>query len=251
MASVTSYTAARMQAIEDQAVVGGHVTGGNLILERHNGGTINAGSVVGPAGPTGPSGAVGGTTGAVDNAIIRANGTGGTTVQSSGITIDDSDRLTAPLMTVTTAPSVGTDVVNKTYSDKSGRGVLGIATVNVVDSCIIDSWKSVTDLSITLTPEVGRYYRFSFGTSFIGDASVGLNLGVFKTTDLVNAVIRVDGGTHTSAWPSTLVGDRIIEIPSGWNVSTTFIVRMLVKGFVDTDNDSNPGYFTIEDVGAP
>ena len=38
---------------------------------------------------SGGGGGVGGSTGAVDNAILRADGTGGSTVQSSGITIAD------------------------------------------------------------------------------------------------------------------------------------------------------------------
>lgn len=57
MATVTGFTAARMQAIEDSAIVGGTVLGGNLILTKHSGATINAGSVIGPVGPTGPTGA--------------------------------------------------------------------------------------------------------------------------------------------------------------------------------------------------
>src|SRR5689334_16835475 len=52
--SVTGFTAARSQAIEDSAIVGGSVDGsGDLILARHDGGTINAGAVVGPSGPGG------------------------------------------------------------------------------------------------------------------------------------------------------------------------------------------------------
>lgn len=52
--SVTGFTAARSQAIEDSAIVGGAVDGsGDLILSRHDGGTINAGAVVGPSGPAG------------------------------------------------------------------------------------------------------------------------------------------------------------------------------------------------------
>jgi len=52
--SVTGFTAARSQAIEDSAIVGGSVDGsGDLILARHDGGTINAGAVVGPSGPAG------------------------------------------------------------------------------------------------------------------------------------------------------------------------------------------------------
>ena len=57
-----------------------------------------------------------------DNAIVRGDG-GSRGTQDSGILIDDSDnitaveRITAVNMTCTTAPSDGTDVVNKTYAD--------------------------------------------------------------------------------------------------------------------------------------
>lgn len=40
------------------------------------------------------SGTIGGTTGATDNAILRADGTGGNTIQSSAVTIDDSGNIT-------------------------------------------------------------------------------------------------------------------------------------------------------------
>lgn len=52
--SINGFTAARSQEIEDSAIVGGAVDGsGDLILSRHDGGTINAGAVVGPSGPAG------------------------------------------------------------------------------------------------------------------------------------------------------------------------------------------------------
>lgn len=56
MATVTGYTAARMKTIEDTAVVDGIVSGDELILIRHNGTTIDAGSVRGPQGIQGPGG---------------------------------------------------------------------------------------------------------------------------------------------------------------------------------------------------
>lgn len=52
--SVTGFTAARSQAIEDEAIIGGEVNGaGDLILSKFNGATINAGSVIGPQGVPG------------------------------------------------------------------------------------------------------------------------------------------------------------------------------------------------------
>lgn len=61
MATVTAFTAERMKEIEDSAVVGGHITGPNLILVRHDGTSFNAGEVVGPSGPAGPAGSSGDT----------------------------------------------------------------------------------------------------------------------------------------------------------------------------------------------
>lgn len=61
MATVTGFTAERMQAIEDSAITGGAVgpsgsPAGHLILTRHDGVQIDAGSVIGPTGPVGPAG---------------------------------------------------------------------------------------------------------------------------------------------------------------------------------------------------
>lgn len=55
MASVTAFTAARSLAIENAAITSGLVdVNGNLILTSKGGGTVNAGSVIGPVGPGGP-----------------------------------------------------------------------------------------------------------------------------------------------------------------------------------------------------
>jgi Concanavalin A-like lectin/glucanases superfamily len=57
MTTVTSLTADRMLAIEAASVIDGDVDGsGNLILTKHDGSQINAGSVIGPTGPQGPVG---------------------------------------------------------------------------------------------------------------------------------------------------------------------------------------------------
>lgn len=56
MATVTGFTAEKMQDIEDSVVVDGDVVGDDLILRRHDGTEINAGNVRGPAGVQGPSG---------------------------------------------------------------------------------------------------------------------------------------------------------------------------------------------------
>lgn len=77
MATVTVFTSARMQAIENASVVSGTVTAGNLILTKFSGATINAGSVIGPTGPAGPTGEV--TTAALNAAIATVTAAGAVT----------------------------------------------------------------------------------------------------------------------------------------------------------------------------
>lgn len=58
MATVTGYTAEHIQELIDTMIASAAVVGGNLILTLHNGGTVNAGSVIGPTGATGATGTV-------------------------------------------------------------------------------------------------------------------------------------------------------------------------------------------------
>lgn len=43
--------------------------------------------------PAGATGAIGGTTGGTDNRLLRSDGTAGTTIQATGISVDDSDNV--------------------------------------------------------------------------------------------------------------------------------------------------------------
>jgi microcystin-dependent protein len=57
MATITGLTAERMLEIEGASVVSGEIVGGNLILTKFDGTTIDAGPIPpGPQGPTGPAG---------------------------------------------------------------------------------------------------------------------------------------------------------------------------------------------------
>jgi hypothetical protein len=53
MPTVTGLTAAKMREIEDASIVDGNVVAGNLILIKHDGSQVNAGSVEGSQGPAG------------------------------------------------------------------------------------------------------------------------------------------------------------------------------------------------------
>lgn len=57
MATITGMTSEAMQAIVDGTVASGSVNGsGHLILTKHDGTTVDAGSVIGPQGPAGTNG---------------------------------------------------------------------------------------------------------------------------------------------------------------------------------------------------
>jgi hypothetical protein len=55
MASVTGYTAAKMEELANANIVDGEIVGDDLILTRRDLSQINAGNVRGPQGETGPA----------------------------------------------------------------------------------------------------------------------------------------------------------------------------------------------------
>lgn len=75
MTTVTGFTAARMQAIEDGTVTTGAVNDdGDLILTHHDGSTTNAGNVIGPPGAPGADGGGGGGSGTPTGAMLPYGG---------------------------------------------------------------------------------------------------------------------------------------------------------------------------------
>lgn len=68
--------------------------------------------------PAGPTGTVGGSTGATDNAILRANGTGGSTLQNSPTLMADDGSIVFPEMAAPSTPGAATVVV---YPKSDGR----------------------------------------------------------------------------------------------------------------------------------
>lgn len=99
MAEITSYTAARMKQIEDSAIVGGHIDGDDLILERFDSGTVNAGDVRGPQGLVGPPGDMGGPGSSTDGTLAVFEGTSGTELREGELEIPNiSQRLLEALV---------------------------------------------------------------------------------------------------------------------------------------------------------
>jgi hypothetical protein len=84
------------------------------------------------------TGSMGGNSGGTDNAIIRADGTGGNTIQSSGITIDDSNNI-AGANNVTAGNVV--NVISTNGYQVNGTKVLGAQGAGITDlNDIYDYW---------------------------------------------------------------------------------------------------------------
>lgn len=107
------------------------------------------------------AGTLGGSTGGTDNAIIRANGTGGATVQNSPATIDDSGTLNIP--------TGQTYNINNTPHTHAG-GFSGAAD---------DLTTAETDTAKVLTPDGAGGVQWSTGA---GGGGAGLVELVFDST---------------------------------------------------------------------
>lgn len=138
MATVTSYTAARMQEIEDSAIVDGNVEAGHLILVRHDTSEIDAGSVIGPTGPQGPPGTD-------PSIVVCTSGTrpsGGDLYEGLVIYETDTDKLYV---------YNGAWVVIIPPKLPKGFGVGTIAATSDVSSTTGVEWDASSPLDVTFT----------------------------------------------------------------------------------------------------
>lgn len=90
-------TAAKMESATNGQLMIGNGTGftkATLTAGSNVTITNGAGSITIASTASGGGGTIGGSTGSTDNRIIRADGTGGSTIQSSAIAIDDSGNVT-------------------------------------------------------------------------------------------------------------------------------------------------------------
>lgn len=122
---------------------------------------------------------VGGSTGATDNRLLRSDGTGGLTLQATGITVDDSDNITdVAALTATT--------LNGTNVNKGGTAV-AIVTQKV---CMTFNFAFPSDGTLTML--LSAEFAFTITTTVTltkaGTATV--------TTKIGNTAL---GGTANSA----------------------------------------------------
>jgi hypothetical protein len=180
MATVNVYTAERMAAIEAASVVDGDVIGDNLILERNDGTTIDAGNVRGPQGAQGIQG-VPGVDGLNAAFLVRA-ASPGTNISRSGTQTIDGVALVA-----------GDRVLCKNQTTASENGIYVVAA---------GAWTRATDADTSLKIASGLV-RVQSGTTNGGTRWVT----TFRTTDTL--------GSTAMNWYRDIDGSNMITFISG------------------------------------
>ena len=155
--------------------------------------TINGVSVLG-SGDIIVSGGIGGSTGATDNAVLRADGTGGGAIQSSSVTIDDLGSVTCKNGTFkhTTSANPGGLVIRDNHPDNGGYSQLEIAGAN---------WSGGTGLQfINHSPTIVSTAPFQCTSSF---GAVTLYAGVTGSPTTPENGVRITANT-TNAYIWTI-----------------------------------------------
>lgn len=136
------------------------------------------GDVTGPASST-------------DNAIVRFNGTGGKTLQNSGVTIDDSNTLTVP------NDIVFTEAADHTSTPAAGSGYLWVR--NDAPSSLIFTDDAGTDVDLTnIGGDTKSTYFFSAIELEVDNANVSR------------------GVSHSGIGPTVSFADGVTGISSLW-----------------------------------
>lgn len=130
---------------------------------------------------SGGSGGIAGSTGSTDNQLLRSDGTGGATLQGTGITVDDNNALSGAILRILSASALGnlplTAANALSIVRPSGSGVAG--KVSLPDS-----------------PTLGTAYLFC-----VPYATGSLEIDATNVSDLifVGASVSSAGGTCTSS----------------------------------------------------
>ena len=180
------------------------------------------------------TGTVGGSTGAVDNAILRADGTGGSTAQSSGFRIDDNGAMNLN-------PLVGGAgnwwIFNGYASATPGGSVLDAALEFTSDQL------RVRAKEIDVYPSGVRTFRFVSGAFRIGstsslffgstgDPTSALDCGISRASA---GVVKVNDGTASAL--GALLSEVLVEANTAGSGAPN-VLTVLESGTILTNEGS-------------
>jgi hypothetical protein len=146
-----------------------------------------------------PSGGIGGATGAVDNAVLRADGAGGTTAQAGTIAI------------LTDAGSFSTTAGNAQYTSASGDVQIGVNTFvqpsqgRFITAATISHWSFWSDICINRDSITLLSVRAPFSTNFLD----------FKARDFVATRSLTTASFTVATLPTAGTAGRIAYASNG------------------------------------
>lgn len=136
-----------------------------------------------PPGMSGGGGGIGGSTGATDNALLRADGAGGAAVQSSAITADDTGNITLPARLL---GKQGADVpsdVDLTLGNGNYFIVTGTTTIHGIrgtgwtaGSVVVLQFSATVTVTHSGTPDSGDALFLAGGLDYIATSGDTLTL---------------------------------------------------------------------------
>lgn len=187
------------EAVEDK--IGAKVVAGSGISVSYNDTT---GETTVTNSSPGTGGTIGGSTGATDNAILRADGVGGSTVQSSSVSISDAGAIKGPTQI---EDSNGNEVV-KYGSTASAVNEVTITNKAAGNAPTIAATGDDTDIDLSLSGKgAGRVKATDFEVTeslrWSGDLSpsqITSDQNDYSPTSLAdNAVLRLDTDSNSGA----------------------------------------------------
>jgi len=149
---------------------------------------------------------IAGSTGSTDNAILRADGTGGKTSQSSGVTIDDNNNIVLP----TTAAASTTGVIYKgstryMHNYKGNASTVGLNNFIGLDAGNFTlDWGGVNAYEASTNNSYGANSLIALTTGY-GNNAFGYNAGIAITTGNnnfamgTNSLTKITTGIQTVA----------------------------------------------------
>jgi len=170
-------------------------------------------------------GSISGSTGATDNALLRADGTGGSTLQNSSVTLSDAGSYSSTLSGTITTDVVGMTILNNTggntqvgYADGSG-GNWGVRS---------SGYSAENSTAAGATHGGGAFLgskaNYVYGAVGIASEGVGSN----------PRLIGTQGSAGTGGTPSTAIGGFFELAPS--NNYTVFPPSGIISALYVTNN---------------
>jgi hypothetical protein len=184
--------------------------------------------------------AIRGTTGSTDNRLLRADGTGGFTVQSSAVTIDDTGNISTPGTITTTASPLTRIAANIDVVSSTTLVTLLSAALAAGESYLIEIIVQVKATDAGLSGEFGAYkITAEWPTAaaidcFIKEATV---LSDFSQTIRISSLVNVpdwvaSGGEFNNGEPRAMEGT--LELT--FTIAVTSAGNFVVKGAQATSN---------------